>query len=159
MPVAREPESLRRIAEARAALREERGVPIDGVGWSTRRALIGSPSARARPSAASASSAITSSCWDFLHHFDPPIKVRLLRRVRAAMHPGGLVATIEFVPNDDRVSPPLAAAFSLTMLGSTPAGDAYPFREIERMFADAGFGESRVHPLDPTPQQLVLTRA
>jgi 2-polyprenyl-3-methyl-5-hydroxy-6-metoxy-1,4-benzoquinol methylase len=95
---------------------------------------------------------------NFLHHFDAPTNVALLRKLRAAMTDGGLIATVEFVPNDDRVTPPVAATFSLTMLGTTPAGDAYTFSEIDRMFRDAGFGDSRQLPLPGTPQRLILTR-
>lgn len=92
---------------------------------------------------------------NFLHHFDHATNVKLLKRVRAALKPGGRVATVEFVPNDDRISPPQAAAFSLMMLGSTMGGDAYTFKELDAMFRDAGFGESAEQPLGP--QTLVLT--
>src|SRR6202035_4159123 len=61
---------------------------------------------------------------NFLPHFDPPTNVGLLKKIRAAMNPGGQVATVEFVPNDDRVSPLAAVAFSLTMLVHTDGGDA-----------------------------------
>jgi precorrin-6B methylase 2 len=94
---------------------------------------------------------------NFLHHFDTATIITLLRKVHAAMNAGGLVATLEFVPNDDRVSPPMAASFSLMMLGSTAAGDAYTFREYERMFREAGFGQSRLVDLGPSPQTLILT--
>jgi 2-polyprenyl-3-methyl-5-hydroxy-6-metoxy-1,4-benzoquinol methylase len=96
---------------------------------------------------------------NFLHHFDPPTNVRLLRRLRAAMRPGSKAATIEFVPDDDRVAPPLAASFALTMLGTTPSGDAFTFRELDAMFREAGFGESRMQPLDPSPHRLIVTNA
>ena len=43
---------------------------------------------------------------NFLHHFDFATNVTLLKRVRVALKPGGLVAVVEFVPNEDRVSPP-----------------------------------------------------
>ena len=33
----------------------------------------------------------------------------------------------------------MPAAFSMMMLTTTPEGDAYTFREIERMAKDAGF--------------------
>jgi len=92
---------------------------------------------------------------NILHHFDPPTNVVLLKRVRAALKAGGRVATMEFVPNDDRVSPPQAAAFAMTMLGSTEAGDAYTLREYDRMFREAGFGESRAQTLGP--QTLIVT--
>lgn len=96
---------------------------------------------------------------NFLHHFDPPTCVGLLKRVKAAMKPTGLVATSEFVPNPDRVSPPMPAAFSLQMLAGTPSGDAYTFDELDAMFREAGFPPSRSMPLGQTPQTLVLTPA
>ena len=76
---------------------------------------------------------------NFLHHFDPPTCETLLRKVRAALADGGRAVTLEFVPNEDRVTPPDAAGFSMMMLTSTPSGDAYTFSELERMFANAGF--------------------
>lgn len=94
---------------------------------------------------------------DFLHHLDPPANVRLLKRIRAALKPGGKVATVEYVPNDDRISPPVAAALSLSMLATTEGGDAYTFREIEEMFRQAGFGESRGQLLGLSQQTLILT--
>jgi SAM-dependent methyltransferase len=95
---------------------------------------------------------------NFLHHFDVPTNVAFLKRVRAALAPGGVVATSEFVPNADRVSPPIPATFSLQMLGGTPAGDAYTFAEFDAMFREAGFGESTAQALAPTPQTLIITR-
>jgi 2-polyprenyl-3-methyl-5-hydroxy-6-metoxy-1,4-benzoquinol methylase len=94
---------------------------------------------------------------NFLHHFDIPTNVSFLKKVRTAMKSGGLVATPEFVPNEDRVTPREAASFSFIMLAATHGGDAYTFPELDRMFRDAGFGESRLRSLDPVPQQLILT--
>jgi 2-polyprenyl-3-methyl-5-hydroxy-6-metoxy-1,4-benzoquinol methylase len=94
----------------------------------------------------------------FLHHFDPPTNVGLLQKIRAAMKPNGLLATLEITPNDDRISPPMAAEFSLMMLGSTPAGDAYTFKELEEMLRQAGFPENRKHSLDPTPFTAIFSR-
>lgn len=95
---------------------------------------------------------------NFLHHFDEPTCIQLLKKVYAALKPGGLVATVEWVPNEDRVSPPFPASFSLMMLGTTDAGDAYTFTELDRMGRAAGFGASELRSLDPAPQTLVLTR-
>jgi len=92
---------------------------------------------------------------NFLHHFDHATNVGLLRRLHAALKPGGRVATVEFVPNEDRVTPPVPAAFAMMMLGSTPAGDAYTFRELDAMFREAGFGASTIR--DLPPQSLLLT--
>lgn len=94
---------------------------------------------------------------NFLHHFDPTTCEELLRKVHAALGEGGRVVTLEFVPNDDRVSPPHEAMFSLVMLASTPSGDAYTFRELESMFRNAGFSRSELHPLPPTMQHVVIS--
>ena len=90
---------------------------------------------------------------NFFHHFDPPTCERLMRKVRAALKDGGRAVTVEFVPDESRVAPPMHAAFALTMLGSTPAGDAYTFAEFERMFRAAGFSRSESH---PTPVQHII---
>lgn len=93
---------------------------------------------------------------NFLHHFSLADCARFLRRVRTALRPGGRVAIIEFIPNEDRTSPPTAAGFSLVMLGSTPEGDAYTFSEYQRVLKDAGFHDATLHQLPQSVQNLVL---
>jgi len=83
---------------------------------------------------------------NFLHHFDIPTCTRFLRKVRAAMAPGGRAAIVDLVPNDDRISPPTAAAFSMMMLATTPTGDAYTLKEYEAMSRDAGFARTELTP-------------
>jgi SAM-dependent methyltransferase len=87
---------------------------------------------------------------NFLHHFDPATIEQLLRKVHSALKPGGRAVALEFIPDEDRVSPPTPAAFSLIMLAGTPAGDAYPYSHYERMFRNAGFSSSEMHDLPPT---------
>ena len=65
--------------------------------------------------------------------------------------------TLEFVPNEDRVSPPHAASFSLTMLVSTPSGDTYTFRQYQEMFQRAGFSKTALHPVPDSPQQVLIS--
>jgi len=76
---------------------------------------------------------------NFLHHFDPPTCTTFMRKVYAALKPGGRGAIAELVPNPDRVTPPTAAAFSVMMLATTPTGDAYTFAELEGISKNAGF--------------------
>ena len=94
---------------------------------------------------------------NFLHHFDVPTNETLLRKVYACLKDGGRVATVEFVPNEDRITPPDAAAFSVQMLGGTSGGDAYTFSEFEKMFANAGFTRSEVQPLPASIEQVVIS--
>jgi cyclopropane fatty-acyl-phospholipid synthase-like methyltransferase len=84
---------------------------------------------------------------NFLHHFDPATNEKLLKKVHAALRPGGWAVVLEFVPNDDRITPPDAAAFSTVMLASTAQGDAYTFAEYQQMFRNAGFAASEHHRL------------
>ncbi len=93
---------------------------------------------------------------NFLHHFDQPTCENLLRKVHAALAEGGRAVVLEFVPNEDRISPPDAAAFSVMMLGSTPSGDAYTFSELNQMSANAGFSRSENHDLPPSIQRVVI---
>jgi len=94
---------------------------------------------------------------NFLHHFDVSTCEGLLRKVYAALKPGGRAVTLEFVPNEDRVSPPVAATFSLMMLGGTPSGDAYTFAELDKMFRNAGFASSQAHSM-PGPETVVISQ-
>jgi SAM-dependent methyltransferase len=96
---------------------------------------------------------------NFLHHFDKPTCVGLLKKVRGALKPGGRAATLEFVPNEDRVSPPMPAAFSLIMLATTAAGDAYTLSELTAMYHEAGFGDVSGIPIPMSPHTVVLGHA
>jgi 2-polyprenyl-3-methyl-5-hydroxy-6-metoxy-1,4-benzoquinol methylase len=93
---------------------------------------------------------------NFLHHFDPPTCVALLRKVHSALVPGGRAAIAEFVPDESRVAPAIPAAFSLKMLAATPGGDAYTYAELDQMCRESGFTATELRPLPPTPQSLVL---
>jgi 2-polyprenyl-3-methyl-5-hydroxy-6-metoxy-1,4-benzoquinol methylase len=96
---------------------------------------------------------------NFLHHFDAATCVGLLKKVHASLRPGGCAATLEFVPNEDRVSPPMPAAFALTMLASTASGDAYTFKELAGMYAEAGFRDITPHPIPMSPHTVVMGKA
>lgn len=93
---------------------------------------------------------------NFIHHFDPPASESLLKKFFAAMNPGAQLVILEFVPNEDRVSPPSAAMFSMTMLANTEHGDAYTFAELSRMCGNAGFGNIKLIPLEAGPNALVV---
>ena len=111
----------------------------------------------------SAFEADLGSGYDFVlltnifHHFDMPTCETLMRRVHTALKPGGKAVTLEFVPNEDRVSPPAPAAFALNMLVGTDAGDAYTFSEYEKMFANSGFAKTSSHPVAGMPQNVLLS--
>jgi ubiquinone/menaquinone biosynthesis C-methylase UbiE len=94
---------------------------------------------------------------NILHHFDPPTCETLLKKVRGCLAEGGRAVTLEFVPDEDRAGPPESVMFALTMLATTPSGDAYTFAELERMFRNAGFSRSALHELPPTMERVVIS--
>lgn len=92
---------------------------------------------------------------NFLHHFNAETCESFLKKVHASLAEGGRAYTLEFVPNEDRISPPDAATFSFVMLCSTPQGDAYTFSEFDSMFTNAGFSRSELHHLQPRGELVV----
>jgi 2-polyprenyl-3-methyl-5-hydroxy-6-metoxy-1,4-benzoquinol methylase len=92
---------------------------------------------------------------NILHHFDRSACVALLARVRASLAPAGRALVIEFIPNEDRVSPPLPAMFAFMMLGTTQHGDAFTAAEYTAMGRDAGFNTATLAPLPPSPESLI----
>jgi 2-polyprenyl-3-methyl-5-hydroxy-6-metoxy-1,4-benzoquinol methylase len=95
---------------------------------------------------------------NFFHHFDPPAIENLMHKVRAALAPGGRVVTLDFIPDEDRLTPARAASFMMTMLGTTPSGDVYTFSEYERMFRNAGFSSNELHARPGGAQSAIVSR-
>jgi len=93
---------------------------------------------------------------NFLHHWDRATIQNFLRKVHAVLAPTGQIVVVEFVPNEDRVSPPVTAGFVLNMLANTPGGDCYPASEYREMLRQAGFSSLAIHPLLPTPHSAII---
>jgi hypothetical protein len=50
----------------------------------------------------------------------------------------------------------MPAGFALTMLASTPAGDAYTLTELTAMYNEAGFETVTGHPIPMSPHTVVM---
>ena len=92
---------------------------------------------------------------NLLHHWDRATIVTFLSKVHKSLAPGGRIAIVEFATNDDRVSPPIPAAFVLNMFANTIGGDAYSLNEYKDMLRESGFASPEIHPLAPSPQTLL----
>jgi ubiquinone/menaquinone biosynthesis C-methylase UbiE len=144
------------------------GAQITAVDWQAvlsvarENAEAAGVSGRYHTLAGSAFDAVWDSGFDlvllanFLHQLDRHACVTLLRKARKSLASGGRAVAVEFLPNEDRVSPRYPAMFAFQMLGSTPEGDAYTAREFEEMGHAAGFGKITGKPMPPTPQSLIL---
>ena len=89
---------------------------------------------------------------NFIHHFDTPTNTGLFEKVQPALKRGGKMAVREMAVNEDRITPPMAGQFAMTMLTTTAKGDAYSRNEIESMCRSAGFGEVAHHTVPGTLQ-------
>jgi 2-polyprenyl-3-methyl-5-hydroxy-6-metoxy-1,4-benzoquinol methylase len=92
---------------------------------------------------------------NFLHHFDEETCVELLKKVKQSLSSIGEVLAVEFVPNEDRISPYMPACFAFTMLAHTPSGDAYTGAELHAMAVAAGFEGATPTPLANSPESIV----
>ena len=93
---------------------------------------------------------------NFLHHFDADTCSNFLARMKEALAADGKIYTLEFVPNEDRISPPFVAGFDLHMLRQTRAGDTYTEAEYGAIFAAAGLEVTAATPLTGTAYTVVI---
>lgn len=78
-----------------------------------------------------------------------------LQKAFAALAPGGIIATQEFLVNPDRTGPVSGLIFTTNMLVNTDDGDTYSFEEISAWLKEAGFTNPSL--LDsPGPSPLIL---
>jgi len=84
-----------------------------------------------------------------LHAYSGSDCVKLLRRARSALVPGGRVAIQEFLLAEGKTSPPGPVFFSVHMVAVTVGGRAYTAREIAAMMKAAGFRKISVDRPDP----------
>jgi 2-polyprenyl-3-methyl-5-hydroxy-6-metoxy-1,4-benzoquinol methylase len=90
-----------------------------------------------------------------LHSEGPGRSRRLLKRIYAALAPGGTIAISEFTPNEERTGPPNALIFAVNMVVNTEAGDTFTAGEIFAWLREAGFVRPRLLEA-PAPSPLVL---
>lgn len=92
-------------------------------------------------------------------HSEGPEKSRLLlRRTYEALAPGGTVAVIEFLPNDERTGPPHALLFAVSALVNTENGDTFTFAEIRSWLREAGFVNIRLLDISPVSPLILANR-
>ena len=95
---------------------------------------------------------------NFLHHFDLDMSGQICGKVYRALKSGGRAAIVEFIPDEERTSPRIAVEFSITMLATTPSGDAHTYSDYDRILKSSGFSSSAIQELPSTPLRVVLAR-
>lgn len=92
-----------------------------------------------------------------LHHFSERRATKLLRRAAAALADDGKIALVGFTVGDG-LPPQDAAAhlFSILMLIWTSEGEVHSARGYERMLAEAGFVNARLHSVPRLPLSVII---
>jgi hypothetical protein len=80
----------------------------------------------------------------------------LLKRIHHALVENGRVALFELMLNDDRVSPPAAVALNLTLLATTPSGEARTASELSEALMRAGFKRVEIREVPPAPNRVAI---
>jgi cyclopropane fatty-acyl-phospholipid synthase-like methyltransferase len=93
---------------------------------------------------------------NFLPDFGPADCERLLARIRLTLRSEGRAVALQWIPDDDRLSPPSAPSLALSLLVSTPNGAVYTYRELEDIFRRAGFVRTEIRELGPSLPRVVI---
>ena len=80
---------------------------------------------------------------------------KLLKKVFAALKPGGIIAIGEWLVNDARTEPLPSLIFAVNMLVHSERGNTFSFNEIKSWLEEAGFKKARKLQA-PGPSPLVL---
>jgi 2-polyprenyl-3-methyl-5-hydroxy-6-metoxy-1,4-benzoquinol methylase len=94
---------------------------------------------------------------NLLHLFDPATNRVLLRKIAAALVPGGRLFVNDIVPDEQR-SDAFAVMFAAEMLLRTPGGSSYTAAEISEWLAEAGFEQIAAHPMMGHMTAIIGTR-
>jgi (2Fe-2S) ferredoxin/predicted O-methyltransferase YrrM len=89
------------------------------------------------------------------HMFSEQQNQVLFKRAHAALAPGGRLVVQDFILEPNKISPRIAALFSLNMLVGTTSGASYSAPEYETWLRSAGFTEVARVPL-PGPSGLMI---
>lgn len=79
-----------------------------------------------------------------LHSEGPTRSKELLKKVFAALAPGGTVVIAEWLVNESRTGPLPGLIFAVNMLVNTEDGDTFSFTEIAKWLKDAGFTDPKL---------------
>ena len=92
-----------------------------------------------------------------LHDWGRDRCLTILRRSHEALPAGGVVLTAEFLLNEEKTGPLLAAFQGLHVFYSNIEARQWTGSEIAAMMVEAGFSETEIRPIDPE-QSIVIGR-
>ncbi len=93
------------------------------------------------------------------HMFDEQENMDLFRKVQRALSPGGKIVIQDFILNNDKTGPTIAALFSINMLVGTPHGASYSEAEYTDWLKQTGFEQVRRIPLPGSTDLITAVRS
>ena len=95
----------------------------------------------------------------FCHLFDEETNLRLLRRLASSLRPGGSLAIIEPLPDENLDGPLPVILYALGLATRTVSGGVYPFSTYVHWLHEAGLGDIERHDLSGAPPaSLIIAR-
>jgi len=82
------------------------------------------------------------------HSLSPESNTALFKKAIQALNAQGVLAVIDFIPDEERKERIFPLVFALNMLVQTETGDVYTFSEFHEMLSKAGFEEATLFQLD-----------
>jgi ubiquinone/menaquinone biosynthesis C-methylase UbiE len=82
------------------------------------------------------------------HAIGPYSSQKLLQNVALSLKPGGRIAIVDFLPDDERSRPGWPLIFGVNMLICTPDGDVFTLKQYRQWLEEAGFTDIRREELD-----------
>lgn len=76
-----------------------------------------------------------------IHSNSPKVNQQLVNKCFRALNPGGKIVIVDFIMDENRVTPPFGAFFALNMLVGTEEGDTFTEKEVREWMTNAGFAD------------------
>lgn len=83
-----------------------------------------------------------------VHIYSPQENRRILKKIKAALKPGGRLIIVEYFLDQDNAHPPDVSSFNLMMLLFTERGRCYTWKEVTGWLKAAGFSRFRRTQID-----------
>lgn len=91
------------------------------------------------------------------HTLGPVATEKAIQKLAKSLKPGGRLAIVDFVPNDERSRPGWPLIFGVNMLITTPEGDVFTSAEYRHWLEKAGFSDIRFQEIETEVTAIIAT--
>jgi SAM-dependent methyltransferase len=74
-----------------------------------------------------------------IHSNSPDENIHIFKKAYDSLNPGGRIAIVDFILNDEKTDPKFGAIFAVNMLVGTSSGNSYSGKEISSWLEKAGY--------------------